>query len=114
MLAYLSEHERKLGNVVHGFETSSDERVLNTWCYEYISKTPIDRHMHCEALFADLDATQLMAVIVEQHQQIIELYRYLAVRAEIPEVKELMEALKSLEEHEMMRMSQSANRFSDM
>lgn len=55
-----------------------------------------------------------MEVIVDQHQQVIELYRYLASRADIPSAKELMESLRSLEEHEMMRMAQFANRFGDL
>lgn len=114
ILAYLSDHESELSNVVRRFETSGDERALNTWCYEYVDKHPIVRHVHCEAPFADLDATQIMAVVVDQHQQIIELYRYLASRADIPTAKELMETLKSMEEHEMMRMAQAANRFEDM
>ena len=114
ILAYLSDHEKALTKVVSGFETSGDEHALNTYCYEYVAKHPIVRHAHCDAPFAELDATQIMEVIVDQHQQVIELYRYLASRAEIPSAKELMESLWSLEEHEMMRMTQSANRFEDL
>jgi hypothetical protein len=55
-----------------------------------------------------------MEVISDQHQQVIELYRYLYLRADIPSAKELLENLKSLEEHESMLMSQGANRLSDM
>lgn len=50
---------------------------------------------------------------MDQYQQVIELYRYPS-RADIPSAKELMGSLRSLEEHEMMRMVQSANRFEDM
>ena len=114
ILAYLSDHEKALTKVVSGFETSGDEHALNTWCYEYVAKHPIVRHAHCDAPFAELDTTQIMEVIVDQHQQVIELYRYLASRAEIPSAKELMESLQSLEEHEMMRMAQSVNRFGDL
>ncbi len=114
ILGYLSDHEKALTKVVSGFETSGDEHALNTWCYEYVAKHPIVRHAHCDAPFAELDATQIMEVIVDQHQQVIELYRYLASRADIPSAKELMESLRSLEEHEMMRMAQSANRFEDI
>lgn len=114
MLAYLSDHEKALTQVVSGFEASGDEHALNTWCYEYVHKHPITQHVHCDAPFADLDATQIMAVIVDQHQQVIELYRYLASRANIPSARELLESLQGLEEHEMMRMAQSANRFDDM
>lgn len=114
ILAYLSDHEKALTKVVSGFETSGDEHALNTWCYEYVAKHPIVRHAHCDAPFAELDAMQIMEVIIDQHQQVIELYRYLTSRVDIPSAKELMESLESLEKHEMMRMAQSANRFGDM
>lgn len=114
ILAYLYDHEKILTRVVDGFEQSGDEHALNTWCYEYVQKHPITKHAGCDAPFGDLDATQIMKVIVDQHQQIIELYRYLASRAEIPSARELLETLGTLEEHEIMRMAQSANRFSDM
>ena len=114
ILAYLSNHEKALTRVVSGFETSGDEHALNTWCMEYVNKHPIVRHAHCDAPFADLDAIQIMEAIMDQHQQVIELYRYLASRADIPSAKELMGSLRSLEEQEMMRMAQSANRFGDM
>ena len=114
ILTYLSDHEKALTKVVGSFETTGDEHALNTWCYEYVAKHPIVRHAYCDAPFADLDATQIMEVIIDQHQQVIELYCYLASRADIPSAMELMESLRSLEEHELMRMAQSANRFGDM
>lgn len=114
ILAYLSDQEKSLTKVVDGFEMSGDEHALNTWCYDYVNKQPIVQHVHCDAPFAKLDAAQIMDVIVDQHQQVIELYRYLASRADIPSAQEMLASLQSLEEHEMMRMVQSANRFGDM
>jgi len=55
-----------------------------------------------------------MQVIIHQHQQIIDLYRYLHDCADISSAKELMEDLRSFEEHEIMVMSQSANRLEDI
>ena len=114
LLTYLVTHEEKLATVVARFEQSGDSRALNTWCYEYLDKHPIVQHQHCDAPFADLDTEQIMAVIVEQHQQVIELYRYLLSQAVIPSARELLEGLKSLEEHEAMQMSHSANRLHDL
>lgn len=114
LLAYLSDHEESLTKVIHGFETSSNKRALNTWCYEYVNRHPIVQHVHCESPFADLDASQIMEVIVDQHQQVIELYNYLYSRAEAPSAKELLDNLRSYEKHEAMRMSHSANRLNDI
>ncbi|UTM58193.1 ATPase [Photobacterium sp. CCB-ST2H9] len=114
VLNYLADHEKRLSQVVSEFETSGDAHALNTWCYEYLQKTPIVRHQHCDVPFARLDAAQIMDVIVDQHQQVIELYRYLASRADIPAARELLETLESLEEHEIMRMVHSTHRFDDL
>lgn len=114
LLDYLADHEKNLAHVVDRFEKTGESSALNTWCYDYISKHPIVQNAYCDAPFATLNAAQIMEVIVDQHQQVIELYRYLESRADIPSTKELMESLRSLEEHEMMRMAQSANRFEDL
>ena len=114
LLDYLAKQEEKLSHIVNQFEKTGDNGALNTWCYEYINKHPIVRHVHCEATFSKLNATEIMEVFVDQHEQVIELYHYLASRADIPSAKELLESLKSLEEHEIMRMVQTANRFQDM
>lgn len=114
LLVYLAGHESELASVVSNFEKTGNTNALNTWCYEYIDKHPIIHHEHCNTPFAKLNATEIMEVIVDQHQQVIELYRYLFSRADIPSAKELLENLKSLEEHESMLMSQGANRLSDM
>jgi hypothetical protein len=114
ILEYLADHEASLKKVINGFEVSGDEHALNTWCYEYLNKQPIAQHVHCDAPFADLDAVQIMDVIVDQHQQVIELYRHLASQPVIPSALEMLTSLRSLEEHEIMRMVQSTNRFGDM
>ncbi len=114
LLTYLSDHEKSLTKVVSGFEAAGDEHALNTWFYDYVQKHPIIQHVHCDAPFAELDAKQIMAVIVDQHQQVIELYRYLAAQAVVPSAIELLETLRSLEEHEAMRMVHSAHRLDDM
>lgn len=114
VLDYLSDHETKLQNVIAGFETSGNEHALNTWCIEYLEKQPIVQHVHCEQPFSKLDAEQIMDAVVDQHCQVIELYRYLATRVEIPVAKELMETLLSVEEYEIKRLVQSTNRFNDI
>lgn len=114
LLDYLTEHEEKLAHVVETFEHSDNTNALNTWCYEFLNKAPIVQHQHSDAPFAELNTQQIMAVIVDQHQQVIELYRHLCARAEVPSAVELLENLKSLEEHEAMKIVHSANRLEDI
>ncbi|GAB3114895.1 ATPase [Aestuariicella hydrocarbonica] len=114
VMAYLADHEQALAKVIRGFESTGDEDALNTWFNEYVNKTPVLQKVHSKTPFANLNASQIMEVVADQHQQAIELYRYLARRADIDSAQEMLEALLSLEEHEIMRMTQSTNRFSDM
>lgn len=114
VLNYLADHEAKLTKVIESFEHNGKESVLNTWCYEYVQKYPITRRSHGNSPFSELDAEQIMDVVIDQHLQVIELYRYLASRAETASSKEMLDTLSSLEEHEIKRMVQSTNRFSDM
>lgn len=114
LLEYLAEHEKKLAHVLHRFEEEGDEDALNTWCYEYLDKNPIVQHHFCDAPFHELSAREIMAVIVEQHEQVIELYRYLRARADIPSSEALLDNLIAFEEHEIMQIVQSANRMDDM
>ncbi len=114
VLEYLADHEKTLDKVISGFEKSGDEDALNTWFNEYVNKSPVLQNVHTNTPFANMDAAQIMEVVADQHQQAIELYRYLARRADIDSAKDMLESLLSLEEHEIMRMTQSTNRFSDM
>lgn len=114
ILTYLADHESSLVRTINSFETSDSKHALNTWCYEYVNKQPIVQNNYCDSPFAELDAAQIMEVIVDQHQQVIQLYRDLASQAVILSAQEMLASLRSVEEHEMMRMVQSVNRFSDM
>ena len=114
LLNYLADHEQKLSSVLQAFEDSADLKALNTWCYEYLDKTPIKPHVTCDKPFAEMTTEEIIGEIEAQHQQIIALYRYLVGRADIPSAIELLEQLATLEEHEAMRMAHGANRLEDL
>ncbi len=114
LLDYLVKHEEKLSRSLDEFQKFSSYGVLATWCIEYINKQPIIAHPYCNESFVSLSSEQIMEVIVNYHQQIIELYRYLAIRNPIPKAQELLESLLFFEEQEIMLMSQAANRLEDL
>ena len=114
LLSYLAEHEEKLSTVLDEFNKSGNENALNTWCIEYLDKNPVILHKDDDKPFAEMTADEIMGTISRHHQIIIELYKDLLRQAEIPEAKELFEQLVSLEEHEVMRMAQAANRLGDL
>jgi len=114
LLEYLTKHEQEMSQTVDGFVKTAETRALNTWCYDYMDKHPILHSEQCHAPFQDLEPDEIMRVITDQHEQVIELYRYLYGRADIEETRELMEELKSLEEQGIKQMVQSVNRMRDM
>ncbi|MBH0059177.1 ATPase [Pseudoalteromonas sp. SWXJZ94C] len=114
MLRYLSEHEESLENIVQGFENTADVKALNTWCFDYIEKHSIIERVDCNSLFEELDISDIMEKIVNHHEQVIELYIHIYSRVDIESAKTLLDTIKDIEENEIKRIVQSANRFSDM
>jgi hypothetical protein len=114
ILSYLSGYEKKLATVVGGFEEKGNERALNTWCIEYLNTFKRDHGEFSEQSFDDLNAQEIIAAVVEQHQYVLSLFNFLATQSVTAPTKELMESLSSFEEHETMKMVQATNRFDDM
>jgi uncharacterized protein (DUF305 family) len=114
LLSYLADHEASLERMVQGFENDADENALSTWCYDYIAKHAIIKHGHCVSPFTALDVPHIMEKIVNHHEEVLELYTHLYSRVDIDSAKALLDKLHDVEENEIKRMVQSANRFSDM
>lgn len=114
LLDYFAQHEQDLTKVITEFKKTASSNALNTWCYEYLDKHPIMKHKHTDIPFADLDTLKITETVMHMHQQVITLYRDLMAQIVVNSAHELLEELLSLEEHEAMRMTQSANRLEDM
>lgn len=114
LLEYLAEHEKNIEHLLRRFERLADREVLNTWYLEYINKEPVPDHRRITEEYRDKDAEAIYHNVMMQHEKIIELYKFLRSHAETEESRELLQHLVDLEQHEAMRMSQSANRFSDL
>jgi hypothetical protein len=114
LLEYLAEHETTLEETVAGFEKQADPKALHTWVYDYLSHAPITPHQACSSPYAEMSFDDISREIFSLHNQVIELYRYLEGRAEIPEARDLIRELLKLEEHEAMRLAQQINRARDM
>lgn len=104
LLEYLADHERKLNDVVGKISKHGDAGALHTWLYEHLSeKLPADKRQ--TQSFAGMDFEQISEEILDIHNQLIELYRSAAGRSPTPEVRELMEELLELEEHETLQLA---------
>ncbi|MBN9671227.1 hypothetical protein [Roseibium aggregatum] len=114
LLSYLADHETALEKIIDGFEQRADSRALNTWVYDYLEHKPIDLRSGGDVPFADMDFDEICKSLFDVHNQAIDLYRELHRRVDIPEAKELLQALLDIEEHETMRLAQQTNRMRDM
>lgn len=114
LLDYLAVHERKLAETVEGFRTQSDKGALHTLCYDYLQRYPVKPHPDCDMPFAEMTPEQVMQQIEHEHGQIIDLYKHLRSRVDAISAVELIDELISLEEHQAMQMSHTANRFHDL
>lgn len=115
LLAYLADHERALADVVGGFERDADRRALDTWIYDYLGgHRPLDPHRVCDTPYAAMSFEEAEAAVFDFHRQVLDLYRYLEGRAEIPEARELVDQLLAMEEHETARLARQAARIGDL
>lgn len=104
LLEYLADHERKLTDVVSKVSKHGDAGALHTWLYEHLSeRLPADKRQTLS--FLGMSFEEISDEIFIIHNQLIDLYRSAAGRAPTPEVRELMEELLELEEHETLRLA---------
>jgi len=114
LMDYLVDHEKQLHRLVEQFQQQADKNILETWCLEYENKQSVKAHDICELSYADMSAQEVTNDVIAQHEKVIDLYRYLVSKAEIPEVREFLDEILDLEQQEAMRMVQSSNRWEDM
>lgn len=97
-----------------GFEQQAAPKVLHTWVHDYLSLAPIAPHQICHSPYVEMSFDDICQAISALHDQVLELYRYLEGRAEIPETRDLVREILKLEEHEAMRLAQQTNRARDL
>jgi len=114
LLDYISSHESLLEKAVAEYEKQADPKAMRTRLYDYGVHKPIERNRTCDIHYKDLDFAGIEKEIFDFHDQVMDLYDSLIGKAEIPEAKALLEDLKSLEEHEAMRLASQIGRMDDV
>lgn len=114
LLEYLSTHEAELACIVDEFERQSDSNTLETRVYDYLKHNPIRTHRTCDEPYAKQDFQGIYREVMDFHEQVMDLYKNLAGRAEIPEAKELLEGLLEMETNESMRLARQIGRMDDV
>jgi len=114
LLDYLATHESGMERIVNEFKSQGDSKALETRVYDYLSHHPIKTHRTCDEPYAQLDFEGICREIFDFHDQIEDLYRTMADKAEIPEAKELLRSLLTMEENEAMRLARQIGRMDDL
>jgi hypothetical protein len=109
LLRYLSDHEIALEKTLIGVEATADPKALDTWVYDYLERAPVELGRSCGEAYQDADCEEICSDVLELHNQVMDLYRDLVVRADIPEVRELLGSLLEIEAHETLRLAQQTN-----
>lgn len=114
LLQYLAEHEAKLDLAIGEFERQGDPKAMSTRLYDYFDRNPVQTHRLCDKLYADMSFDDISREVFDVHDQIMSLYQTLIGKAEIPEIRQLMESLLELEEHEAMLLARQIGRMDDV
>jgi len=107
-------HESEIERIVNEFERQADTNALETRVYDYLSHHPIKTHRTCDEPYAKLDFNGICREVFDFHDQIIDLYQTMVGKAEIPEVRELMESLLTMEQNESKRLARQVGRMDDL
>lgn len=114
LLDYLSSHEAELARIVAEFENQGDAKAMDTRVYDYLSHNPVKTHRTCDKPYEKLDFEGICHEVFDFHDQIIDLYKTLIGVAVIPEAKELLESLLTMEKNESMRLAHQIGRMDDL
>lgn len=113
LLDYLAARESEIERIVSEFERQADTNALETRVYDYLSRHPIKTHRTCDEPYVKLDFNGICREVFDYHDQIIKLYQALVGKAVNPKVRELMEALLTMEENESKRLVRQIGRMDD-
>lgn len=114
LLAYLAMHEAQLGKIVDEFEHQSAVNTLETRVYDYLQHNAIETHRTCDEHYAKLSFQGIYKEVMDFQDQVMDLYKTLGSKAEIPEARELLQALLDMETHESMRLARQVGRMDDL
>jgi hypothetical protein len=114
LLDYIHDHEERVSRALQAIQESAEKNQLETWFYEFTQKHNVIRTDREHKPFSEMTTDEIVAEVAEQHDEIIQLYRYLYGRAGTTPATELLRELVDLEEHEAMRLVQEASRTDEM
>lgn len=113
LLEYLAEHEHTLAHTIRRFDETASDTASNTWVSDYKEQFPPSEHDHPDRPYASMTTEEIMHAVNEQHLRVIGRYQNLKDFVQ-GAAQDLIEQIVEMEEQEIQRMAQSANRLEDL
>lgn len=113
LMNYLAEHEKLLADHYSRYQRADDMNVLKTWSHHYHQTYPKRWMRDFQEPYENMNTDEIMQDVEAQHRTVIEFYKNLKIKAEAPEVTELLELLIELEAAETCSMTEASSRLED-
>ncbi|MAL96706.1 MAG: hypothetical protein CME40_16685 [Haliea sp.] len=114
LLDYLAEHEEHLALALERFVADCHDDVLATRVQHYLeTRLPGAGELRLGAVESG-NGDAFTARIIDCHNRLIQLYRFLGERVEPPHAAEILQEVLELEEKETQLLSHQANRMHDL
>lgn len=114
LLEYLSSHEFEIAAIVDEFEHQSARNTLDTRVYDYLRHNAPASRRECDGHYAQMAYADIYREVMGFHEEVIDLFQTLARKAEIPEARDLLDALLEMETKESMRLARQIGRMDDL
>lgn len=112
LLDYLGRHERQLAEALANYEADIAQGMMNTWLQyapEFYPEGLVDSVRSVD--LNKVDSVLSAALAVDDY--LVDLYREMADRAELADLKEVFTGLLELEDSERRQIAKNALRFAD-
>lgn len=113
LLAYLADQEKGLACTIGRIEQRASANALHTCIYDYLVREPVMLSGPCAKPYANMSVEGISHEVFEIHNQVMELYRSLARRAEIDGARQLAGELLAVEEHTTLRLATQVGRIDE-
>lgn len=114
LLKYISEHEKKMAQVMKKFEDNGNCSALNTYSRHYYEKLAISIHTEGEHPFEKMDTDAIAIVTLEYHKNIVGLFEYLHKCSCAPSVTEFLNNILSVQEAEGRLLARNMKQIDDL
>lgn len=113
LLDYLADHERALAGQLEAYRDQAPPRVLQTWHGRLADPVFPASLEELTGHLSEVETPTVLHTALQLHDQLIDLYHYLAETAQQESTMELFDNLLALEEHEKLRLVRDATRLED-